>query len=204
MRPVYVQKLTLTAETATLVCDLPGADAIRLSAAVQPENATIQDLTWKSGNTRVAQVDAQGNVTAVSPGTATIYAAATDGSRRSAALRVKVIENRYDARRSLTEQGRVILSVKSLRYEDGQLHAVLYVSNLSGRTLTFPAPDALPGRLSADEYAPARVTASAPAVRHGATATLDAYYALADCPALANLNLPALGGSVRRELAWDD
>ena len=115
-----------------------------------------------------------------------------------------MIDNRYDARRPLTEQGRVILSAKSLRYEDGQLHAVLYVSNRSGRTLTFPAPDALLGRLSADEYAPARVTASAPAVRHGATATLDVYYALADCPALANLNLPALGGGVRRELAWDD
>ena len=78
------------------------------------------------------------------------------------------------------------------------------IGGLPLRTLTFPAPDALLGRLSADEYAPARVTASAPAVRHGATATLDVYYALADCPALANLNLPALGGGVRRELAWDD
>ena len=204
VRPVYVQKVTLTAGTTTLVCGLEGADRVTLTAAVLPENATIQELTWKSGNARVAQVDAQGNVTAVSPGTATIYAAAADGSRRSAALRVNVIDNRYDARRPLTEQGRVILSAKSLRYEDGQLHAVLYVSNRSGRTLTFPAPDALLGRLSADEYAPARVTASAPAVRHGATATLDVYYALADCPALANLNLPALGGGVRRELAWDD
>lgn len=50
-----------------------------LTATVNPGNATDKTLTWKSSNNRVATVDVDGKVTAVSAGTATITATSTNG-----------------------------------------------------------------------------------------------------------------------------
>ena len=55
-----------------------------LTATVQPDNATVKDVTWKSSNTGVATVDSTGKVVAVSPGTATITAITSDGGKTAA------------------------------------------------------------------------------------------------------------------------
>ena len=52
-----------------------------LTATVAPANATNQNITWRSSNTSIATVSANGLVTAVSPGTATITVTTQDGSR---------------------------------------------------------------------------------------------------------------------------
>ncbi|WP_164516836.1 leucine-rich repeat protein [Clostridium transplantifaecale] len=52
-----------------------------LSAAVQPDNATDKTVNWKSSAPGVASVDGQGNVTAVSPGTASITVTTADGGK---------------------------------------------------------------------------------------------------------------------------
>ncbi|MDO5396583.1 MAG: bacterial Ig-like domain-containing protein [bacterium] len=44
----------------------------RLNAATEPENATERDFVWSSSNEAVAKVDAEGNVTTLSVGTAEI------------------------------------------------------------------------------------------------------------------------------------
>lgn len=54
-----------------------------ISAAVTPSNATCQSLSWTTSNSDVATVDQNGNVTAVSNGTAVITAATVDGSYKS-------------------------------------------------------------------------------------------------------------------------
>ncbi len=70
----------------TGVSDVSGAStvavgsSITLSASVTPGNATNQTITWSSGATGVATVDASGVVTGVSAGTATITATSADGS----------------------------------------------------------------------------------------------------------------------------
>ena len=51
-----------------------------LTATVEPANATNQNVTWKSSNTSVATVDANGNITAVGAGTAQITVTTADGS----------------------------------------------------------------------------------------------------------------------------
>lgn len=61
-----------------------------LIAQVLPADATLQAVTWQSSNERVATVDENGVVTGVGKGTATITAAAMDGSRRKGTLQVKV------------------------------------------------------------------------------------------------------------------
>lgn len=56
----------------------PGGSAT-LVATVAPENAKDKSLTWSSSNEQIVTVDANGNVTAVKEGTATITVTTTDG-----------------------------------------------------------------------------------------------------------------------------
>lgn len=51
-----------------------------LAAAVTPEDASDKTVTWTSSDEKVAVVDAEGNVTALSPGTATITATCGNAS----------------------------------------------------------------------------------------------------------------------------
>ena len=61
-----------------------------LTATVLPSNTTNKSVTWTSSNTSVATVDANGKVTAVANGTATITAKTNDGSNLSATCKVTV------------------------------------------------------------------------------------------------------------------
>ncbi|MCL2343832.1 MAG: S-layer homology domain-containing protein, partial [Firmicutes bacterium] len=54
-----------------------------------PDNATNQAVAWSSSNTAIAAVDANGKVTAVAPGAATITVTTADGGK-TAACAVKV------------------------------------------------------------------------------------------------------------------
>lgn len=92
--PVYVtitgenkvQSITLNQSSATLT---KKGQQIPLTATVSPADAKNKDLLWSSDNTSVATVNS-GIVTAVGNGTATITAAATDGSGVYATCRVTV------------------------------------------------------------------------------------------------------------------
>ena len=63
-----------------------------LKATVTPADATNKSLTWTSSNSAIATVDEAGNVKAVAPGTVTITAAAKDGSGKSAACKVIIVQ----------------------------------------------------------------------------------------------------------------
>ena len=51
----------------------------KLTATVSPSNASNKAVTWTSSNSNVARVDANGNITAVNAGTATITAKSNNG-----------------------------------------------------------------------------------------------------------------------------
>ena len=51
----------------------------KLTATVSPSNASNKTITWTSSNSNIARVDANGNVTAVNAGTATITAKSNNG-----------------------------------------------------------------------------------------------------------------------------
>lgn len=74
--PVYVQDITVCPETLTL--DI--GESSCLEATVYPVNATNQNISWTSGDCNIADVDANGCVTAKSAGTTYICANAVDGS----------------------------------------------------------------------------------------------------------------------------
>ena len=74
---IYVTGIMLNKTSTTLTV----GDAERLTATVAPSDATDKAVTWASSNTAVATVDASGNVTAVSAGSATITVTTADGGK---------------------------------------------------------------------------------------------------------------------------
>ena len=62
-----------------------------LFAEVTPVNASNKKLVWKSSNEKVATVNQDGEVTMVSNGTATITATSTDGTKKKASKKIKVV-----------------------------------------------------------------------------------------------------------------
>ena len=60
--------------------ELTEGETAQLTATVLPDNATNKAVTWSTSNASIATVDANGLVTAVSAGTATITVTTEDGS----------------------------------------------------------------------------------------------------------------------------
>ena len=67
-------------------------NTLQLTGTVSPSDALYKWLSWSSSNTDVATVDANGLVTAVGEGSATITARTQDGSNVSATCQVTVAE----------------------------------------------------------------------------------------------------------------
>ena len=82
---VEVSSLTLNKQSVTLNVKKD----YQLIADIQPSQATFKDLTWESSNTKIAEVDANGKVTAVAPGTATITAKTTNEKTATCKVTVK-------------------------------------------------------------------------------------------------------------------
>ena len=97
----YYYKSTLTVKVPTVgvtgvtlnktTLPLTGGDTETLTATVAPTDASNKAVTWKSSKESVATVDADGKVTAVGAGTATITVTTTDGEK-TATCKVTVTE----------------------------------------------------------------------------------------------------------------
>lgn len=74
--PILANNIVLSAENLTLL----EGQTDRLTAKVEPETTTDKTVTWSSDNEAIAFVDGEGNITAVSAGTATINASCGDVS----------------------------------------------------------------------------------------------------------------------------
>ena len=117
--------------------ELTEGKTAQLTATVEPNNATNKNVTWESSNTSVATVDANGLVTAVSAGTATITVTTVDGGKTDTCT-VTVREEAPDRPVNLPDTHSIDLIVS-----DGG-EAKLSLTNASaGSTITVTAtPDA--------------------------------------------------------------
>lgn len=70
--------------------DVDYGKSITLKASVEPSDASIKTIKWKSSNTKVLTVNQNGKVTAKGLGSAVITASATDGSGVKVSRRVNV------------------------------------------------------------------------------------------------------------------
>ena len=68
-------------------------ETAQLAWTIEPANASNPKLTFASSNERILTVDENGVVTGVSGGEANVIATTTDGSRRQAKVRVKVMQH---------------------------------------------------------------------------------------------------------------
>ncbi|MCM1082842.1 MAG: PASTA domain-containing protein [Clostridium sp.] len=87
-KDVLVKSISLNETSVTLAINNP----FNLYATVLPSDATNQGVSWSSSNSSVATVNADGVVTAVSPGTVTITVKALDGSGVKASCNVTVTD----------------------------------------------------------------------------------------------------------------
>ncbi|MGN0233212.1 MAG: CotH kinase family protein [Bacteroidaceae bacterium] len=88
MSKTYVTGIELSETELGMVI----GDTHCVTASVLPATATNPNLTWKSSDTMVASVDAEGVITALALGTATITASASDGSGVKTTLQVTVVD----------------------------------------------------------------------------------------------------------------
>lgn len=83
---ILVDKITIQGKNEVIA-----GGYLVLDGIVSPTNATNKVLNWSSSNTKIATVDQEGIVTAITEGTTTITATATDGSNIKGSLTIKVI-----------------------------------------------------------------------------------------------------------------
>ena len=106
----------------------------QINATVAPSNATEKGVTWTSNNTKVATVDNNGKVKAISKGTATITATTKDGGKKKN-ITVTVKDPVYVTDIILDPNSRIYLAVGSTT----KLNATIKPSNATNKTLNFSA-----------------------------------------------------------------
>lgn len=85
---ILVQNIKLDKTTINL--DLNGTRTAKITATIEPANASNKSVSWTSSNPGVATVDTNGNVTAVGVGSTTISIKALDGSNVTKSCQVNV------------------------------------------------------------------------------------------------------------------
>lgn len=82
--PIEVESITLS----TVKADLAIGETLQIAAVVTPDNADNMELSWASGNDSIVKIDQKGNMVAVSGGTTTVTATASNGVSASADITV--------------------------------------------------------------------------------------------------------------------
>ena len=127
-RVIPVESIMVSQESA----ELKFGESVALTATVVPEDATDKTVTWSSDNTDVAIVDADGNVTAVSLGVATITATSGDCS---ASCVVTVVATLVES---------IIVTPESWNGEEGEtfkIEATVMPEDATDKTLEWASSD---------------------------------------------------------------
>ncbi len=147
VNPVLIEDITLTPDELSLKVD----EAVKLTCAICPEDATNKTLRWESKDSSIADVNDSGCVTAKSVGTTYICAHALDGSGARGCCTVTVTP-------VLVEQITVTLAELRLTVnESADLLYTVYPHNATNKAVTWTSENS--AIASVDENG--RVTANA-------------------------------------------
>ena len=78
LKTIKSKSVTLDSRSLTI----SDGKTARLTATIKPSNVSITSLSWKSSNTKVAKVDANGLITALAPGKCTIIVKTKDTGKK--------------------------------------------------------------------------------------------------------------------------
>lgn len=104
---------------------------VQLKATVSPDNATNNNVTWKSSNRNIATVDSKGRVKALKVGNAIITATSVDCSNVSAQCKIKVAQ-----RVTKIKLNKSIINL-SKKGKTAKLKATVYPSNAYNKSVTW-------------------------------------------------------------------
>jgi uncharacterized protein YjdB len=160
--PVAIENVTINEVPGTGSGELPTIEVrktLQLRYTVQPADATVKTVTWKSSDTTVATVDSTGKVKGVSAGRATITATVSDGiTRGTADASIEITVNPRSAGGTLyvltdaLEDGESYLIV-SAKTEGDAFALTNNGSNSSGTAMGSTAVEILSGDLDGDGVA---------------------------------------------------
>ena len=131
---IPIESVTLNQNSVTMI---PG-EQISLSTTILPKNATQQEITWTSINPSVVTVNANGQLTAVSEGTAVIVATAVNGGK--SAYCAVTVSKKDDT----IEVTNLTLTPTNLTLTPGEsqtLSANIQPSNATNQTLVWSSND---------------------------------------------------------------
>ncbi len=154
---VSVKGITLNKKTVTLA----KGQKVQLTATVKPTNATTKKVTYTSSNKKVAVVDANGKVTAIKNGTATITAKTVSG-QKVATCRVTVTSGSLVEKKVTIGKG----ATKSLTVKGPYNKIVWSTSNRKVATVTNK------GAVKAVGTGTAKITATIDGKKYSCTVTV--------------------------------
>ena len=123
-----VESVSINKSSLTLTV----GDNFSLKAVIKPSDAENKNISWKSSNAGVASVNASGNVTAVSVGTATITVTTEDGAK-TATCEVTVNEKIYNVESVALDQESITLT----EGETATLTATITPENATNKAVTW-------------------------------------------------------------------
>ncbi len=109
-------------------------EMISLQAVCLPDDASMKSVVWTSKQPGIASVDADGNVTGLKKGQATITASAADGSKATASLTVSVTQSATSIE---FKQSQIAVNVGHSQ----QANATVLPASASDRGLTWSSSD---------------------------------------------------------------
>lgn len=86
------EKVNVTGVTADAEISVAAGSSKKITASVEPSNATVKGLTYVSQNTDIATVDENGNVKGVAEGSTTVTVTSVDDTTKSATVNVTVVK----------------------------------------------------------------------------------------------------------------
>lgn len=127
----YAKNLTLTAPSTTVNVGV----GMQLKALVTPTNTTNKKVTYTSSNTSVATVSASGMVKGLKPGTVTITAKTTDGSKLSASITIQFVYKYKETVTTVPSEVTVVTGTAiSAMTADGTLPSQIVIKDEKGNT----------------------------------------------------------------------